>query len=154
MNSRSNQPSYIVTSKSYEIDPKNLNLLKKYKENFAALYNSLSGESEAVTKIKKLLESILEIEKYVPSEFALAQNYPNPFNPKTKIRFSLPEQQNVTLTVYNMLGQVVLVLIKNKQYDAGQHIIEFNAKGLSSGMYIYTMKTEKWHAVRKMLILK
>ena len=72
----------------------------------------------------------------VPTEYVLAQNYPNPFNPSTTIRFSLPVTSNVNLSVFNILGEVVQVLV-NETKEAGVHIINFNASQLNSGVYFY-----------------
>jgi len=63
----------------------------------------------------------------VPMEFVLHQNYSNPFNPTTTIRFSLPQRANVTLTVYNMLGQKVAVVVENEVFIAGEHSMSFGA---------------------------
>ena len=75
--------------------------------------------------------------KALPTVFALGQNYPNPFNPTTSISFDLPEPAVVTLKVYNMLGQEVLTLLNNESFDAGTEEVEFDASGLSSGVYLY-----------------
>lgn len=95
----------------------------------------------------------------VPVEFELAQNYPNPFNPSTSIRFALPVEANVTLTVYNTLGQVVDVLVQSTM-PAGYHTAEWNAADISSGMYIYKVTAtavdggQDFTEVRKMLLMK
>ena len=89
-----------------------------------------------------------------PSKFELEQNYPNPFNPSTNIRFSLATAQDVTLEVYNMLGQRVATLIQNQKMSAGRHIQTFDATSLSSGMYIYRISTSEFVQSRKMLLIK
>ena len=76
----------------------------------------------------------------IPTKFTLDQNYPNPFNPTTTINFALPVQSNVTLTIYNSLGQKVATLV-NGVYSAGNHSVNFNASRLSSGVYIYRLQT-------------
>jgi hypothetical protein len=85
--------------------------------------------------------------------FKLQQNYPNPFNQDTKIAFSLPEASTVTLTVYNILGQVVEVLM---DYDMqpGHHSVAWNAGDLSSGIYFYRIVVGEFIATRRMLLLK
>ena len=86
-------------------------------------------------------------------EFALKQNYPNPFNPTTKIKYSLPEASVVTLSVYNILGMRVSLLVDGNQ-KAGYYEIEFNAAGLPSGTYIYRLKAGSFTSIKKLLLLK
>ena len=86
-------------------------------------------------------------------KFELAQNYPNPFNPATKINFSLPEPGNVKLTVYNLLGQEVKVLV-NGFTEAGTHTIDFAANNLSSGIYLYKIEANGFIQTKKMTLLK
>lgn len=89
----------------------------------------------------------------VPSDYSLKQNYPNPFNPSTSIEYSLPERSNVKLTVYNVLGTKVAELY-NGIKEAGNYKVPFDASNLSSGLYIYELKTNKFTQSRKMLLLK
>lgn len=89
----------------------------------------------------------------VPSEINLYQNYPNPFNPKTKIRFDLMMYDQVLIEVYNTAGQLIKTLI-DKKLSAGSHLLEFDAEGLSSGVYIYWLKTSHISIVKKMIYLK
>ncbi|MCX6175418.1 MAG: T9SS type A sorting domain-containing protein [Ignavibacteriales bacterium] len=89
----------------------------------------------------------------IPTEFALYQNFPNPFNPTTNIKFALPKESNVTLRIYNVLGQEVETLV-NKVMPAGYHTVDFNATKLSSGMYIYRIEAGDFVQVKKMLLMK
>ncbi len=95
----------------------------------------------------------VENEKILPEEFTLAQNYPNPFNPSTIIRFSIPQAQFVTLNVYNILGEKVASLV-NREMTTGVHHINFNAKGLSSGVYFYSIRAGEFNLTKKMILLK
>jgi hypothetical protein len=90
---------------------------------------------------------------YVPEKFNLSQNYPNPFNPITKIIFEVPEKELVTLTVYDLLGSVAAVLV-NEEKEPGRYEVEFNAKNLSSGVYIYRLKSSKYNLTRKFVLIK
>jgi hypothetical protein len=89
----------------------------------------------------------------VAKEFSLSQNYPNPFNPNTKINFSIPKGDYVSLRVFDMLGREVAVLV-NGQLTAGEYEADFNAKGLSSGMYYYSLRSGEYVNVKKMVLVK
>ncbi len=95
----------------------------------------------------------------VPDKFILAQNYPNPFNPTSTIKFALPVNSNVTLDVYNVLGQRVSQLVNGK-LTAGYHSVKWDAGVFASGVYIYklTAKNNKGNQIfsstRKMVLLK
>ncbi len=90
----------------------------------------------------------------LPGNYELTQNYPNPFNPSTKIQFALPVGGNVTLKVFNLLGQEVQTLINNQVIPAGRHEVIFNASSLPSGIYFYRMQTDNFAQVKKMILLK
>jgi hypothetical protein len=89
-----------------------------------------------------------------PYIFSLSQNYPNPFNPSTEIRFTIPKSTAVTLKVYNLLGQVVAVLINNEFKEAGSHLVEFDGSNLASGIYIYKIEAGNFAQSRKMVLIK
>jgi hypothetical protein len=88
-----------------------------------------------------------------PAQFNLAQNYPNPFNPSTMIRFALPERQTVTLRVFNLLGEEVATIV-NETLGAGEHVVEFNAKGLATGMYLYKLQAGSMTQTKRMLLVR
>ncbi len=90
----------------------------------------------------------------VPGKFSLSQNYPNPFNPVTKINFELPVNTNVKLAVFDVTGRMIAELISGKLYTAGYHSVEFNAAGLSSGVYFYKLTTNENNSIKKMVLLK
>ncbi|MCU0407258.1 MAG: immune inhibitor A [Ignavibacteriaceae bacterium] len=90
-------------------------------------------------------------------DYALEQNYPNPFNPSTVINYSIPAAGQVNLTVYNLLGSEVTVLV-NEYKEAGNYSIEFSTEdlknSLGSGVYIYTLKAGSFTQTRKMVVIK
>ncbi len=88
-----------------------------------------------------------------PNKFALYQNYPNPFNPVTNIKYAIGSNQFVQLKVYDVLGRVDATLV-NEFKPAGIYQIKWNAEGLSSGVYFYQLKTDKFTETRKMLYLR
>jgi len=88
-----------------------------------------------------------------PLQFELAQNYPNPFNPSTTIKFSIPQSSNVTLKIFNTLGQEVTSLI-NQNMESGVHTINFDASQLNSGIYFYRLDAGSYSEVKKMTLLK
>src|SRR3990172_173936 len=89
----------------------------------------------------------------IPSRFALYQNYPNPFNPVTKIRYDVPKESFVEITVYDILGKEITKLV-NGNVKAGIHEAEFNSLNLSSGIYMYRMAAETFVDIKKMVVIK
>ena len=90
---------------------------------------------------------------HVPTKMQLHQNYPNPFNPQTTIGFNLPVAGQVSLTVYNTIGQKIVTLV-DQQMKAGQHSVTWNASSVSSGIYFYKIQMDNRVQVRKMVLLK
>ncbi|MDD5582504.1 MAG: T9SS type A sorting domain-containing protein [Candidatus Marinimicrobia bacterium] len=88
-----------------------------------------------------------------PSVFALNQNYPNPFNPKTTFSFTLPENGQTTLKIFNVLGQLVYMPVNGYVY-AGQHEVRFDASFLPSGVYFYELRQGEYSDMKKMVLIK
>ena len=95
----------------------------------------------------------------VPTRFSLSQNFPNPFNPKTSIQYALPYESNVSITVYNTLGQIVKTFNEGAK-ASGSYSLNFNGEGLSSGIYLYSINAvsvdgkQNYRATKKMLLIK
>lgn len=89
----------------------------------------------------------------VPGNFELAQNYPNPFNPSTVISYQLPVSSEVRLEVYDMLGRRVAELV-NGQIEAGRYTVNFDASGLSSGIYLYRLQAGSQIMTKKLTVVK
>lgn len=85
--------------------------------------------------------------------YSLSQNYPNPFNPSTKISFSIPKSDYVTLKVYDIMGKEVATLV-NRQMNMGSYNVDFNAVNLSSGIYFYKLISGSFTEVKKMTLIK
>jgi flagellar hook assembly protein FlgD len=90
--------------------------------------------------------------------FKLKQNFPNPFNPVTTLQYDLPENANVNITIYDMMGRQVKTLVNGSQ-NAGYKSIQWNATNnagqpVSAGLYLYTIKAGKYRQTKKMVLLK
>jgi len=108
----------------------------------------VGSNSSSVTAVEPMPAA-----KNIPSDFALKQNYPNPFNPSTRIEYDLPLSSHVQLNVYNVLGVKVATLVDGIK-SAGVHTVTFTPDNLSSGLYIYELKTDRLTISHKMLYLK
>jgi photosystem II stability/assembly factor-like uncharacterized protein len=97
--------------------------------------------------------SISESEPAQPTNYSLQQNYPNPFNPSTVISFSLPIDEKVELSVYNLLGEKVVELV-NSELLQGNHEVAFDATTLPSGIYFYRLYTPHFSETKKMILLR
>lgn len=100
----------------------------------------------------------IEVDVPVPEVFSLAQNFPNPFNPSTKIKYNLSVDSKVSLSVFNLLGEEVALLV-NSDNSAGNHTIDFDAAGLNSGVYFYRIDATgvdgtSFSSVKKMILAK
>lgn len=97
--------------------------------------------------------SVQPNEREIPSGVNLHQNYPNPFNPSTQIAFDLPQQANVRLAVYDLLGREIAVLV-NDTRSAGSHQVTWTAQNLASGVYLYQLIVNGQSTSRRMLLMK
>jgi len=97
--------------------------------------------------------SSVSVEVNNPVNFSVGQNYPNPFNPATLIKYSIPEDGMVNLTVYNMLGEKVMDLV-NGNVQAGSYTVTFDGSNLNSGVYFYKLQSGNYTQTRKMILSK
>lgn len=97
--------------------------------------------------------SVQQISASIPDKLELSQNFPNPFNPTTEIRYSIPSEQSVRLTVYDALGREVTTLV-NRTLSAGEYAIPFNASSLASGVYLYRLTAGSAVITKKMMVAK
>jgi hypothetical protein len=96
---------------------------------------------------------VKKIDEIIPASYKLYQNYPNPFNPATNIKYQITKNGIVSLKVFDILGREVVELINEKQ-NPGFYEVSFNASGLPSGVYFYTLKTGEFKETKKLLLLK
>jgi hypothetical protein len=88
-----------------------------------------------------------------PGQFVLMQNFPNPFNPSTSINFSLPKSTDVSLKIFNVIGNEVETLV-SKRMNAGAHTVQWDATVYSSGVYFYRLQAGEFTETRKLVLLK
>jgi len=106
------------------------------------------------TSMNEILNPTTDItDSDIPSNFSLNQNYPNPFNPTTVIGFDLPVDGNVSLKVFNMMGEEVADLV-NEYRSAGKHQVVFDASVNPSGVYFYRLESGSHRSIKKMLLIK
>ncbi len=112
-----------------------------------------TGDGLAIYREDGVIVEVEDRNRNLPDNYKLYQNYPNPFNSQTKIRFSIPKSTQVSLRVYNALGEEVKTLLSEKYYDAGEYEVEFNASDLPSGIYFYKIIKE-YAQTKKMVLIK
>lgn len=108
-------------------------------------WTSGDGVSETPTSVAS--------DRIIPTEFTLSQNYPNPFNPSTKINFSIPTSEKVTLKIFDITGKEVTTIV-NETLNAGSYTFEFNESNLSSGVYFYRLSVGRFNKTQKMILIK
>jgi protocatechuate 3,4-dioxygenase beta subunit len=111
-----------------------------------AVIATVSLSLQTVTSVKSGAATL-------PTKYILSQNYPNPFNPNTRISFEIPSRSQVTLKVYNIIGQEVAMLV-NSTFNAGRYIVDFDASHLSTGVYFYRIKAGDFSSTMKMILMK
>lgn len=104
--------------------------------------------TESVTSMNVNYSGAIQVKEY-----SLSQNYPNPFNPSTVINYEVPKASKVTLKVYDVLGKEISALVDGYK-EEGRYQVQFNAKDLPSGIYIYSLRAGEYTSVRKMMLLK
>ncbi|MBI2418763.1 MAG: T9SS type A sorting domain-containing protein [Ignavibacteriales bacterium] len=120
---------------------------------FGLSYQKMLYNMKLAEQKYDLLTAVAPQGSNAPKGYLLGRNYPNPFNPSTKITYQIPEAASVKLTVYNMLGKEITTLV-NGQQSAGNHVVDFNAAGLPSGVYFYTINSGSFFEAREMMLIK
>ncbi len=144
-----NVPGY---ASCYNIDyDENFNLYDV--SNYAWTINKWQF-SGTIPTIPLTIVGIDKDENTIPNQFSLEQNYPNPFNPSTTIEFSLPQDAQISLSIYSVTGELVTTLINNVDFSKGNYKLTFDATKLSSGNYIYVLTNNNLKLSRKMTLIK
>lgn len=118
-----------------------------------ALGEARENLSAAIAGLVKAGTGVAAGEKNIPQTFSLSQNYPNPFNPTTRITYSLPQNEYISLKVYNLRGEEVATLFEGVQ-RAGNHVTAFDGAGLANGVYMYQLKAKNFTETKKLTVLK
>ena len=100
-----------------------------------------------------VVSGIKNKKQYIPADFQVSQNYPNPFNPSTTIRYTLSKNVQVSIKIYDLLGQEITTLI-DKIMPAGIHSVSWNGQKFPSGMYFYKMTVGNHSEIKKMMLLR
>lgn len=119
---------------------------EQLKQNMTYILSNFLNEPVASIDNKKKVK--------LPEKFEISNIYPNPFNPSTQIEFSLPEQGNVTIKIFDITGKEAAELIKNKIFNAGKHTVKWNAANFSSGIYFIWAEINKLQVTRKAILMK
>jgi hypothetical protein len=117
----------------------------------------VNGVGQSVWSSSTTFRTTTDVERMpgeeIPSRYLLSQNYPNPFNPATTLQFAVPQAERVTVTVYDMLGREVAVLV-NDVVAPGRYTVTWNAEGLASGTYFCRMTAGSYVETKRMLLLR
>ncbi|HKJ81623.1 MAG TPA: T9SS type A sorting domain-containing protein, partial [Ignavibacteriaceae bacterium] len=134
-----------------------INTGSKFSDLIGIVYYSFSNYKMCPRKSDDFVgfvpTAVKEYTNKMPGTFGLSQNYPNPFNPSTVITFSIPKESQVTLKIFNILGQEVKTLVNDSRMP-GKYTVNFNASSLSSGVYFYALRAGNYFQVKKMMLLK
>ncbi|MHA2028025.1 MAG: T9SS type A sorting domain-containing protein [Candidatus Kariarchaeaceae archaeon] len=121
--------------------------------------NNPVGGSKFLYRLKQIdndgqfeYSDVVEVE-LLPTQYELYQNFSNPFNSSTIIKFSVPVDAKVDISIYNSLGELVMTLL-NREFEAGYHQVDFNASSYASGLYFYRIVTGKYIETKKMVLMK
>jgi Secretion system C-terminal sorting domain len=104
--------------------------------------------------IEITITSVEKLDSQIPTSFEVSQNYPNPFNPSTTIEFAITERAPITLSVYNINGELITTLVNGTEFESGNYTITFDASRLASGTYVYSLNNGINTISKKMTLIK
>lgn len=148
--------TYLGNPSDPVVPSKNWEFISNHSDGFQLLYATPLTKSQMAAigmDTNKVVVSVDDISDLTPGSYSLNQNYPNPFNPSTKISYTIPKAGFVELTIYDALGNVISTLVQDSK-EAGSYDVEFNGKGLSSGIYFYKLKSGNFSDVKKLMLIK
>jgi len=140
------QKQTIVTAQLVAQGVNNKNSVTKLKTLSDAARNFYHANSNDIVSVRSVSSN-------VPDKFSLNQNFPNPFNPETNIKFAIPLNGFVELNVFDLSGKLIETLV-SQNLTTGEYEVNFNGMNLSSGIYFYTLKTDKFSETKKMILVK
>ena len=116
-------------------------------------YDSTQSNNSFLITLKRGIIGIQPVSTVIPKEYFVNQNYPNPFNPVTNIKFGIPKSSIVKISVYDMLGQEISVLVNDK-LEAGEFVVDWNAVNFPSGIYFYKIQADNYVKTSRMVLVK
>jgi hypothetical protein len=125
---------------------------RTYQDEISYIRSWIDGRLEWLDRELGVVSAIPPV-AHRPERLSLSQNFPNPFNPRTSIRFGVAERHHVSLKVFDLLGQEVAVLVDGI-LDTGEKIVEFDARDLASGIYVYQLRAGQSVQSRKMMVVR
>jgi len=125
---------------------------KSYTLTVQASDGTLSAQSTHIISASSTIVGIQEVSE-IPTKFALNQNFPNPFNPTTFISFAVPTESFIKISIFNLLGQEIKMLV-NKTFSPGNYRINYDASKMNSGIYLYRLEANNFVSSKKMIVLK
>ena len=128
--------------------------LDSFKDAYITGASALSGSYQDLLAVKySKVSGITVLSNTAPEDFQLEQNYPNPFNPVTNINYSLPSRNFLSIKIYDVKGNLIETLV-NEVQNPGKYSVNWNAEKYPSGVYYYSLKTNKFTETKKMLLIK
>ncbi len=124
-----------------------------YLAGYQGTTSSANGQSSKVTLTATESTTGVQSSNASPADFSLFQNYPNPFNPMTTIRFEIPQASVVRLSVLNLIGQEVSLVI-NEMKEAGSYQIQFDGNSIASGVYFYRLQAGSFSDTKRFVLLR
>lgn len=115
--------------------------------------DTLTSAGAYLVTLRRSTIGITQISTNIPGSFMLYNNYPNPFNPATIINFDVPQRSNLRIKIYNALGEIVQVLA-DRSFDPGKYSVDFDGSNLASGIYFYSLESENFLQVKRMVLVK
>lgn len=145
--------SATVTTNQRTIPAGKLNIATTYYWKVQGVNNFGNGPWSDTWNFFTVISGINPLGTEIPKEYKMYENYPNPFNPTTKIRFDLPKTSHTSLSIYDITGKEVEMLV-NENLSAGKYELQWNGNGKSSGVYFYKIQANDFTDIKRMILIK